>query len=144
MKRILLGLMLLGALAWAAPAKAQWLASKKTKTNPSQRVPELILTVKTDADERKRAVAAEELRDFDSVTFTEIVPVLADVLRHDKKPSVRLEALGSLVKIRPVTQVAGHAIEKAAADDDSWRVRWQAKTGLARYHLAGYVSKRAE
>ena len=132
------------ALVASAPSHAQLVFSKKAKTNPSQRVPELILTVKTDADEKKRAHAAEELRDYDSVTFAEIVPVLVDVLKNDKKQSVRLEALNSLTKIRPVTTLAGHAIEKASADDENWRVRWQAKAALPKYHLAGYSSKKAE
>lgn len=133
-------LMLLVLLAWSCPVHAQ-LFGKKQKPNPTQRVPELILIVKTDLDERKRAQAAEELRDYDTAVFTEIVPVLADVLLQDKKVSVRLEALGSLAKIRPVSAQAGKAIEKAAADDDSLRVRLQAKTALPKYHLAGYSSK---
>lgn len=132
------------ALVTGAPSQAQFGLSKKPKTNPSQRVPELILTVKTNSDEKKRANAAEELRDYDSVTFGEIVPVLVDVLKNDKKPSVRLEALNSLAKIRPVTSMAGHAIEKASASDETWRVRWQAKALLPKYNLAGYVTKKAE
>jgi hypothetical protein len=93
---------------------------------------------------QKRAQAAEELRDYDSVKFAEIVPVLVDVLKNDKKPTVRVEALNSLAKIRPVTALAGQAIEKAAADDDTWRVRWQAKAALTKYYLAGYTSKKSE
>jgi hypothetical protein len=123
------------------PAPAQRLF-KKAKVNPAQRVPELILIVKTDADERKRIHAAEELRDYDAATFTEIVPVLADVLLLDKKAAVRLEALHSLAKIRPVSATAGQAMEKAAADDEALRVRLQARTALTRYHLAGYSSKK--
>ena len=143
MKRITLTLMFAAVLAWAPPAPAQWIF-KKAKVNPMQRVPELVLIVKTDPDERKRAHAAEELRDFDTTRFTEIVPVLADVLLHDKKHSVRLEALGSLAKIRPISATAGQALEKAAADDEALRVRLQAKAALPRYHLAGYSSKKAE
>jgi hypothetical protein len=143
MKRIVPGLLLLMTLAWAAPAPGQWIFGKKTKVNPNQRVPELILTVKTDADERKRAHAAEELREYDTKTYTEIVPVLADVLLHDKKHTVRLEALTSLTKIRPVSTIAGQAIEKAAADDDTLRVRLQAKAALPKYHLAGYASHKS-
>ena len=141
MNRLAAWLPLLILLAWVAPTPAQGIFAKKPKVNPTQRVPELILTVKTDTDERKRAHAVEELRDYDAATFTEIVPVLVDVLLHDKKLNVRLEALGSLTKIRPVTSMAGHAIEKAAADDESWRVRLQAKTSLPKYHLAGYTKK---
>jgi hypothetical protein len=131
-------------LAAGAPSHAQLIFSKKPKAKPSQRVPELILIVKTDSDEKKRAHAAEELRDYDSVTFGEIVPVLVDVLKNEKKQSVRLEAVNSLAKIRPVTTLAGHALEKAAADDENWRVRWQAKAALPKYHLAGYSSKKTD
>jgi len=144
MKRLAGGLLLVIVLAWAAPAPAQWIFAKKQKMNPSQRVPELVLIVKTDPDERKRAHAAEELRDYDSATFTEIVPVLVGVLQQDKKMNVRLEALTSLTKIRPVSARAGQAIEKAAAEDESWRVRWQAKTSLPKYHLAGYSSRKSD
>ena len=143
MKRIPALLLLALALAWVSPAPAQLFFGKKTKVIPSQRVPELILTVKTDPDERKRAHAAEELRDYDTATFTEIVPVLVDVLKNDKKMNVRLEALGSLAKIRPVSSLAGQALEKAAADDEAWRVRLQAKTALPKYHLAGYTTKKS-
>lgn len=143
MKQLPMGLMLVIVVAWTAPAQAQLFFPKKAKPNPTQRVPELIVIVKTDSDERKRAHAAEELRDYDPGVFTEIVPVLSDVLLHDKKVNVRLEALTSLTKIRPVSVVAGHAIEKAAADDDSVRVRLQAKASLPKYHLAGYLSKPA-
>jgi hypothetical protein len=62
-------------------------------------------------------------------------------LVHDKKVNVRIEALTSLAKIRPVSAQAGRAMEKAAADDDSVRVRLQAKASLPKYHLAGYSSK---
>jgi hypothetical protein len=145
MKRILLVLAGVVFLASASPAPAQLIFSKKPKVNPSQRVPELIVTVKTDQDEKKRTQAAEELRDYDSVTFSEIVPVLVDVLKNDKSASVRIEAVHSLSKIRPVTTRAGQALEKAAADDESWRVRLQAKSVLPKYHLAGFVgTKKAD
>lgn len=144
MKSLLKVLLLATLLVACAPSQAQLLFPKKPKANPSQRVPELIMTVKTDSDEKKRASAAEELRDYDSVTFGEIVPVLIDVLKHDKKPVVRLEAMNSLAKIRPVTTQAGQAIEKAAAEDENWRVRWQAKASLPKYHLAGYSSKKGD
>src|SRR5262249_39491260 len=144
MKHFTGGLLLLFALIFAAPAPAQWFFARKTKANPTQRVPELILLVKTDPDERKRAQAAEELREYDATTFTEIVPVLVDVLANDKKQSVRSEALTSLAKIRPVTTLAGQAMERAAAQDESLRVRWQAKSALPKYHLAGYSARKNE
>lgn len=144
MKRFTAALAFVILLSWTAPAPAQLLFAKKQKVNPSQRVPELILTLKTDPDERKRAHAAEELREYDTTTFSEIVPVLVDVLQNDKKMSVRLEAVTSLARIRPVSARAGQAIEKAAANDEAFRVRWTAKSALPKYHLAGYVSKKAD
>jgi hypothetical protein len=139
MKRLLWLLVVLVLPALAVPAQAQFFF-KKARPAPAQRVPELILTLKTETDERKRAAAADELREYDAKTFTEIVPVLIDVLYNDKKYSVRLEALNSLYRLRPVSQPAGQAIEHAASSDESLRVRLQAKTALLKYHLAGYSS----
>jgi hypothetical protein len=130
------------AILWATPAPAQWIFGRKTKVNPTQRVPELILTLKTDSDDRKRAHAAAELREYDTATYTEIVPTLADVLLNDKKANVRMEALTSISKIRPISTIAGQAMEKAAADDEALRVRVQAKTALGKYYLAGYSPRK--
>lgn len=143
-KRMLIGSMAILVVVIASPAPAQWLLSKKVKVNPTQRVPELILIVKTETDERKRAHAAEELREYDTTTFSEIVPVLADVAMNDKKPNVRIEALTSLARIRPVTQIAGMTLERAATQDDTLRVRLHAKAALPKYHLAGYSSTKQE
>ncbi|MBI2805408.1 MAG: HEAT repeat domain-containing protein [Planctomycetes bacterium] len=135
--------LILGVVAaMATPGQAQWFFSKKAKVKASQRVPELILVIKTEPNDRKRAQAAEELREFDTRTFTEIVPVLADVLLHDKKANVRAEALTSLARIRPVTALAGQTLEKASGSDESWRIRLQARAALTRYYLAGYSAKK--
>jgi HEAT repeats len=144
MKRLQAALFLVIVLGLTAPAPGQWMFTKKAKANPLQRVPELILIVKTDSDERKRQHAAEELREYDTTTFAEIVPVLADVLKNDKKQSVRSEALTGLVKIRPATALAAHAIEKAAAEDDALRIRLTAKAALPKYHLALSLTKKSE
>jgi hypothetical protein len=145
MKRLAVGMvMFVFVAALSEPAPAQMLLSKKSKVNPTQRVPELILTLKTEPDERKRVQAATALRDFDITTFNEIVPILAEVLVTDKSANVRMEAITSLSRIRPVTQIAGHAIEKAAAEDESVRVRLHARAALPKYHLAGYTSRKAE
>src|SRR5262245_7001286 len=111
--------------------------SKKAKANPAERVPTLISTLRADADERKRSSAAEELRQYDPNMFPEIIPSLAEAAQHDAKSGVRLEALQSLSKLRPISQRAGAAIEQAV-HDDSMRVRMQARTLLWQYHLAGY------
>lgn len=137
MKKLVATSLLMLAFAWMTPADAQ-LFGRKPKSPPTQRVAELIGQAKADPSESKRAAAAEELRDFDAKTFPEIVPVLIDVARSDKSAAVRHEALDSLARIRPVSQGAGQTLEWAAAHDDSWRNRWQAKTALTRYQWAGY------
>src|SRR5205807_14808 len=118
--------------AWVLPAPAG-IFSKKAKVNPAERVPALIMTLKTDKDERKRASAATELGTFDAAMYTEIVPVLVDVILSDPKPAVRLDAATSLGNLRPVSQIAGQALERAVTSDDNWRVRWHAKSILSRY-----------
>src|SRR5438105_1702213 len=135
--RVFLFLMTLtGVTMMAAPARAG-LFSKHAKINPADRVPTLIATLRAEADERKRASAAEELRQYDPNMFPEIVPTLADIALRDPKTSVRLEAIQSLAKLRPVSQRAGSALEQAT-HDESGRVRFQARTLLWQYHLAGY------
>jgi HEAT repeats len=136
--RFLLTAALLALLAGPAPAGI--LFKKHTKPDPAQRVPALMLIVKTDPDEHKRAAAATELRQYDTKAFGDIVPILADVLRSDTKASVRLEAAQSLSRIRPVSQEAGLALEQAASNDPALRVRMQARTSLMYYRLSGYHS----
>jgi HEAT repeat protein len=144
MTRLLFVSTLLVLTLGVTPARAQFSFLKRSRPAPSQRVPELILMVKTDGEERRRAQAAEELREYDPKTYTEIVPVLVDVAQHDPRPNVRSEALASLAKLRPITAAAGQALEKAAAGDENWRVRLQAKSALMKYHLAGYAPSRPD
>jgi hypothetical protein len=138
--RILLTLTLLAALA--VPAWAGIFGKRGPKTNPADRVSELIITVKTDKDERKRADAADELRQFDPKSHPDVMPILIDVLLNDPSPSVRVNAAQSLTKLRPVSQQAGWALEQALANDSSTRVRLQARTSLWQYHLAGYRAQK--
>ena len=121
------------------PAPAGIIFGRRAKPNPMERVPQLLVTVKTDSDDDKRASAAKELRDYDPATFPELVSVLVDVSQHDPKTGVRLEAVQSLAKLRPVSQEAGVALEEATRDA-SIRVRWQARSSLLSYRLAGYRS----
>jgi hypothetical protein len=118
--------------------------NRKTKPDPAQRVPELINTVKGDPSDRKREAAAEELRDYDTQAFPEIVPVLTDVAQHDTKPDVRAEAIQSLAKMRPVSQEVGFVLEQVHASDASAKVRWQARMALWQYQMAGYHSANAK
>jgi hypothetical protein len=112
--------------------------SQKVKTPPQQRVPELIVILKSEKDAHKRADAAEELRQFDLKDFPEIIPVLIDALQSDPAPSVRVEAATSLGRLRPFSMSAAQALEKAAATDSNWRVIIQAKTSFLYYQLSGY------
>jgi hypothetical protein len=126
-------------VACTVPASAG-IFKKTPKPNPKERVPELLMIVKTDKDEANRAAAAEELREYDAKAFPDLVPVLIDVLMTDSKPGVRTEAAQSLGKIRPISNEAGWALEQAAAKDASMRVRLQARSSLLQYHWAGYRS----
>jgi hypothetical protein len=137
MKRHLVLLVLIGFGLSPATTRAG-LFTKKGKPDPKDRVPELLVIIKKDKDEHKRLAAATELRQYDTSTFPQIVPVLIDVLMTDAKTSVRTEAAESLSKIRPVTKQAGLALEQALEKDPSMRVRMQARYALLQYHWAGY------
>ncbi len=117
----------------AGISSAGVLFGKKSKRppTPAERVPELLLLVKTDGDESKRAAAAQELRQYDAAQFPAIVPVLVDVLSTDQKPGVRAEAAQTLGKMRPISQQAGMALEQALTNDSSMRVRLQAQFAVA-------------
>ena len=85
-------LLVLVGLLLAVPApesSAQWFGSKKPKTPPQQRVPELFAILKYDKDAGKRADAAEELRQFDGKEFPEIYQYLIEALQGDVATSVR-------------------------------------------------------
>jgi hypothetical protein len=135
--RFVLPLLLSGLIA--LPASAGIFSNKNAKQSPEERVSALILAVKTDKNEDKRVEAAHELRDFDPAKHQEIVPILIDVLQNDPKPAVRAEAAATLSKFRPVSQQVGMALDQATKDS-SFRVRWQARSSLMSYRLAGYRS----
>jgi hypothetical protein len=131
-------LLLIGfVMASGTTAAHAGIFSKHAKIDPAERVPTLIATLRAEQEERKRVAAAEELRQYDPAMFPEIIPSLADAAQRDPKSSVRLEAIQSLAKLRPVSQRAGSALEQAT-HDESVRVRFQARTLLWQYHLAGY------
>jgi hypothetical protein len=134
--------LLVGLMLAIPPASlhAGILFNRKPKANPAERVPQLVSALTTEADEHKRAAAAEELRNFDGNAYPEIVSALADAAMKDPQVSVRLEAVQSLAKVRPVTQRAGWALEQVLAKDPSTRVQWQARTALLQYRMSGYKS----
>jgi hypothetical protein len=112
--------------------------NRKPKANPSERVPQLVYTLTSEQDEAKRAAAAEELRNFDGTTYPEIISALADAAMKDPQINVRLQAVQSLAKIRPVSQRAGWALEQVVAKDPSPRVQLQARGALLQYRMSGY------
>jgi HEAT repeats len=141
MKRLTIILAVVILPAWVMPAHADGifgLFGKKAKVDPAKRVAELIITVKTEQDDRKRASAAAELGTFDALSFPEIVPVLVDIMQHDPKSALRMDAASSLGGLRPVSQVVGETLEKAASSDENMRVRLHAKSILMKYRIAGY------
>jgi hypothetical protein len=109
------------------------------KPNPAERVPQLVVIVKSEPDEDKRGNAVRELRNYDPNAFPDIIPALIDVLQHDAKPSVRAEAATSLSKLRPISQQVGWALEEATKDS-SIRVRFTARNVLMSYRIGGYRS----
>jgi hypothetical protein len=140
MMRFPMVLALVVSTVLARPASAG-IVFGRHKANPAERVPQLLATLKTDQDEHKREAAAKELRDFDGIAYPDIVPVLIDALQHDAKVGVRSEAAQSLAHLRPISQAAGRALEEAAANDASMRVRLHAHNLLLHYRLSGYRSK---
>jgi hypothetical protein len=135
---LILVALMLATTASEGSAQIQLFGSKKPKTPPQQRVPELVAILKTDKSDHKRSQAAEELRQFDPKEFPEVVAALIDALQNDTSASVRVEAATGLGRLRPVTVPAGQALEKAVADDSNMRVRIQAKASLVYYQLSGY------
>jgi len=122
------------------PVQAQ-LFRKRPSPPPApaaQRVPELVMMLRTDPDESKRNFAAEELREFDTQTYTEILPALIEASRNDPRSGVRMEAVTTLSKIRPITREAGLAIEHAASEDSNLRARVHARTTFWKYQLSGF------
>jgi hypothetical protein len=142
MSRFRFLVILLALPAFALPAPAG-LFSKRTPPDPVVRVPDLLAVVKSEPNERKVAAAVDELRQYDAKAFPEVIPVLVNVLRNDPRTGVRLQALHTLSSFRPVSQPVGQALDDAAANDKSLRVRLQARTTLVSYHWSGYHAAKA-
>jgi hypothetical protein len=127
-------------LSLTASAPAGIFSRGKPKTNSAERVPELVVLLRTDKDEAKRTAAAEELRQYDPKAHPEILATLIDALAKDASPAVRSEVATSIGRLRPISQQAGYALEQATANDGSMRVRMSARQALWQYHLVGYRS----
>lgn len=122
---VVAALLLVGS---AYPAQAQ-LFSRKLRLGGLQ-VPELLVIAHGDADERKRIAAIEQLREYDSKNYPEIVTNLIEVMHGDPRYNVRMEAMYSLVRLRPMTPAVAQALQQTAQSDDNWRVRTQTRTQI--------------
>jgi hypothetical protein len=132
---------LAAATTFVLPAPAGILFNRQPKSNPVERVSQLLATLRADKAERRREAAARDLRAFDAAASPELVPALIEALQHDASADVRLEAAQTLGRLRPVTQQAAWALEEAVARDASLRVRLQARSLLLQYRLSGYRSQ---
>jgi hypothetical protein len=113
---------------------------KKTKEEPPQRVKQLLDTLRADADEKKRAAAAAELKEHDPRTHAEIIPALITAIQRDPSATVRSVAAETIGRLKPVSQQAGVALEQTLASDPVEEVRKAAQKALWDYHLNGYRS----
>jgi hypothetical protein len=144
MNKYRLLLMVLVPAYLSTPASGGIFFNKQGKVNPATRVPNLIMTLRADQDDHKREKAAQELRNFDSGQFPEIVPNLIETAHNDPKSGVRMEAVTTIGKLRPVSQQAGLALEQVIDKDSSMRVRLHARSVLVQYYLAGYRSSKTD
>ena len=83
-------------LAIIVPQGQAGIFKRPNKPDPVEHVPALINTLKTDPDDKKRANAAEELHEYDSRSFPDIMPALTEALHNDRSSSVRLECVRKL------------------------------------------------
>lgn len=114
------------------------LLKKKPKGDSQDKVKQLVGTLQTDPDEKKRLAALGELREYDTRHHPELVPSLIASLQKDPSPTVRSSAADTIGKTKPVYQQAGLALESSQAEDPAKEVREAAKAALFQYHLNGY------
>jgi HEAT repeats len=126
------------ALALAVPAQAG-IFRKTPRPDPAVHVPALIQTLKTDRDERARAAAASDLRDYDAKAFPDVLPTLIEALASDPSSSVRSKAAEAIGKVRPISPEAGYALEQAIENDKSIPVRFSARLAIAQYRVLGFL-----
>lgn len=145
MQRIVLAVLFVGFVGvTSAPATAGdgplglGLLKRKPKADPTAKAKQLIATLQSDPDEKKRRAAAEDLRDFDPRNNPDVIPALTSCLQKDPTAAVRIEAAISLGKLKPVSQPAGIAMETAFQADPDAKVREAVQAALWQYHLNGY------
>lgn len=105
----------------------------KPTVTPSERIDQLLETLKNDRKEEHRSKAAEELGTLASSEYPEIVSGLIDALVRDEASSVRKTVIRSLAAIDPATHEVKDALDQAVKSDKSWTVRQAARLAVWRY-----------
>ena len=120
-------------LALTLPLAAGEKDKTKPKVTPSERIEQLLQTLKSDRKEDKRSKAAEELGTLASFEYPEVVSGLIDALVRDDSTTVRKAAIRSLAGIEPPTHEVKDALDQAVKSDKSWTVRQAARLAVWRY-----------
>jgi hypothetical protein len=105
----------------------------KPVMTPSERIEQLLLTLKNDRKEEQRSKAAEELGKLASAEYPEIVSGLIDALVRDESSTVRKTVIHSLADIEPATHEVKDALDQAVKQDKTWSVRQAARIAVWRY-----------
>ncbi len=116
---------------------------RKKPAKPDEEAPrakQLVETVRSDPDEKKRLAAVEELQETDPRTNADVIPTLVTALQRDPSATVRALAAQSIGKLKPITLAAGAALEQTFTADPAAEVRKSAQEALWEYHLNGYRS----
>jgi HEAT repeats len=147
-RHLLVGSLTLAVLGGSADAGILFNRSKSKDPPPNQsqnppavaqdRVGELVKVLRGSPDERKRAVAADELAKADLRQHPQAGEALIAALQQDPSANVRAEVAQAIGKMRPLTLQGGQALEEAMNSDSAPRVRQVAKTAIGVYLQAGY------
>lgn len=125
-----------GCMALAMPVMAgdkEKVKPGKPSVTPSERIEQLLLTLKNDRKEEQRSRAAEELGRLASAEYPEIVSGLIDALVRDDSSSVRKSVIHALADIEPATHEVKDALDQAVKQDKAWTVRQAARIAVWRY-----------
>ena len=138
------------ALFAALPLQAAGLFNRKSnqaaqaKPKADDATALIVRTLRTDADERRRAYAAESLARFDLKQHPQAGFALIEALSRDSSQLVRGAVVESLSKMRPMTQQVAEALEQASLADSSNQVRTAAGNALMPFVQAGYRPAKRE
>lgn len=124
-------------LAWSQvwPGTAPSAARPAAPVDPARRVHDLLTTLRQDPKADRREHAAFSLRSFPADKYFEILPTLTECLAQESEPAVRRAIVQTLGELRPRSAEALEALEHAAEQDPSWRVRQSARWAKRGYKV---------